>query len=231
MKGFVNPLITGAMIIITLYASTSDFVQNFGAKVYAQENDTLILDEMRAILRDQQSDISSIRNLSSAHLESSTQSSMSSTRLSIQGAYTSLSVFFIGIGLVVFGLRLTSRVAPQIGRAMTIMVWALTIPVLFLFAFFQYEVIVGNPPELFREDQPYLLLSFLMYIPTGIVLFLLLAQKRFIQAQAAQPAQGSNQAKKDDMFQELDRLASLKQQGLITEEEFQKLKTRLISSI
>ena len=46
--------------------------------------------------------------------------------------------------------------------------------------------------------------------------------------QAAQAAQASSQAKKDP-YQELERLGSLKQQGLITEEEFQKLKTRLLS--
>ena len=49
-------------------------------------------------------------------------------------------------------------------------------------------------------------------------------------AQAVQTAQASNQGKKDTL-QELERLGSLKQQGLITEEEFQKLKTRLLSSI
>jgi Short C-terminal domain len=36
---------------------------------------------------------------------------------------------------------------------------------------------------------------------------------------------------KKDIFQELERLGSLKQQGLITEEEFQKLKMRLLSGI
>ena len=49
------------------------------------------------------------------------------------------------------------------------------------------------------------------------------------QAQTAQ-ALASNQDKKDTI-QELERLGSLKQQGLITEEEFQKFKTRLLSSI
>jgi membrane protease subunit (stomatin/prohibitin family) len=57
------------------------------------------------------------------------------------------------------------------------------------------------------------------------------AQAQAAQAvQTAQAAQASNQGKKDTL-QELERLGSLKQQGLITEEEFQKLKTRLLSSI
>jgi hypothetical protein len=49
------------------------------------------------------------------------------------------------------------------------------------------------------------------------------------QVQAAQ-AQAPNQGKKDTI-QELERLGRLKQQGLITEEEFQKFKTQLLSSI
>jgi hypothetical protein len=57
-----------------------------------------------------------------------------------------------------------------------------------------------------------------------------LAQKRIMHAQAAQAAQGSNQGKKD-VSQELGRLDSLKQQGLITEEEFLNLKMRLLSGI
>jgi membrane protease subunit (stomatin/prohibitin family) len=53
------------------------------------------------------------------------------------------------------------------------------------------------------------------------------------QAQAARlasQAQLSNQGKKDT-FKELEKLGSLKQQGLITDEEFQKLKARLLSNI
>jgi len=52
------------------------------------------------------------------------------------------------------------------------------------------------------------------------------------QAQIDQAqAQVSNQGKKNNTIQELERLGSLKQQGLITEEEFQKLKMGLLSSI
>ena len=53
------------------------------------------------------------------------------------------------------------------------------------------------------------------------------------QAQAARlasQAQLFNQGKKDT-FKELEKLGSLKQQGLITDEEFQKLKAKLLSNI
>jgi competence protein ComGC len=254
MKGFLSSPLTGEMtiIIITLCAATFFFAPNFGAKAHAQENNssnnnTLILEDMRALMRDQQRDISSIRNTSSAQVETFTNVGATLAMLTTQGAYTALSVFFLGIGLVVFGLRLTTRTSPQVGRYFTIMVWALTIPVCILVGLFQYGLITGNSPLAFlRVEQPYSLLSFLMYIPIGIVIFVLLAQHRIMHAQAhaaqagqahaAQAAQaqaqakGSNQGKKD-VPQELERLGSLKQQGLITEEEFQKLKADLLSKM
>ncbi len=261
MKEFVSsPVMGKKIIIITLCAATFFLASNFGAKAYAQEinnnNNTLILEDMRTIMRDQQRDISSIRNTSSADVEALTNMGTNLAKLTTQGAYTALSVFFLGIGLVVFGLRLTTRTSPQIGRYFSIMVWALTIPVIILVGLFQYGLITGNSPLTFlRVEEPYSLLSFLMYVPIGIVVFMLLAQHKIMhaqaqaaqaaqahaaqaQAQAAQAAQAqaaqaaepkeSNQGKKD-VFQELERLGSLKQQGLITEEEFQKLKTQLLS--
>ena len=263
VKGFVSSSPTNKMMIIIIvyfvtFFSFSFFLfePNIGAKAYAQEinnNSTLILEDMRAILRDQQRDIASIRNTSSADVEALTNMGTNLAKLTTQGAYTALSVFFLGIGLVVFGLRLTTRTSPQIGRYFTIMVWALTVPVIILVILFQYGLITGN--SLFvslRIEEPYSLLSFLMYVPIGIVIFMLLAQHKIMhaQAQAAQAAQAhaaqvqaqahaaqvqaqakeSNQGK-NDVFQELERLASLKQQGLITEEEFQKLKTRLLSGV
>ncbi|MBV9178787.1 MAG: SHOCT domain-containing protein [Nitrososphaeraceae archaeon] len=61
------------------------------------------------------------------------------------------------------------------------------------------------------------------------------------KAQAAQAAEAAQAAhaqvtqatskNKNDMFQQLEKLASLKQQGILTEDEFQKMKARLLSSI
>jgi hypothetical protein len=258
MKRFVSPLVIRMMIIIITLCTVSFsfffFTPNFGAKAYAQEinndNSTLLLEDMRSIMRDQQRDITSIRNTSSVEAGALTQMAASSSRLAIQATYTALCVFFLGIGLVVFGLSLTTRSSPQIGKYFTITVWALTAPVIMLIGLFQYGAITGNNLlGVFRSD-PFLLLSFLMYIPIAIVVFLLLAQKKIMhvhevqaahaakvtqeahaaQARAQAAAQESSQVKKDP-YQDLERLVSLKQQGLISEEEFQKLKMRLLSGI
>ena len=242
MKGFVSSSSTIMMImiiiIITVYAATSSFFfePNFfgGVKAYAQENNsnsTLILEDMRAIMRDQQRDIASIRNTSSAELELIQNMlseqievlkdlNVTSTKLSIQGAYTALSVFFLGIGLVIFGLRLTSKVAPQIGRSMTIMVWALTAPVIILMGLFQYGEISGTR-LINLTEEPYFLLSFLLYIPIAIIIYLILEQKGITQDQGAHISRP---------ILEMEKLVRLKERGMITEEEFQKLKAELLAT-
>jgi hypothetical protein len=70
---------------------------------------------------------------------------------------------------VIFGLKLTTRGSPLIGRIFTIMVLALTIPVCFLVGFFQYGAITGNMLlNIPGSGEPYFILSFLLYIPIGI---------------------------------------------------------------
>jgi hypothetical protein len=245
----ISPLTSDMMIkiiIMTIYFATflsfsffsSFFAPNIGAKAYAQEDsnsndsNTLILEDMRAIMRDQQRDIASINNMTSAEvelmknveslqLEELRDINTVSTKLATQGAYTALSVFFLGIGLVVFGLRLTSKVAPRIGRSMNIMVWALTIPVIILVGLFQYGALTGNL-IISTSEEPFFLLSFLLYIPIAIVIFLLLAEKGFVQDQSAHIS---------GPILEMEKLVGLKERGMITEEEFQKLKAELMAKL
>ena len=242
VKGFVSsPLTNKIIIIITIcfatFFSFSFFflAPNIGAKAYAQEinnNSTLILEDMRAIMRDQQRDIASINNMTSAQveliknmeslqLEELKDINTVSTKLATQGAYTALSVFFLGIGLVVFGLRLTSKVAPRIGRSMTIMVWALTIPVIILIGLFQYGVLAGTS-IISMSEEPFFLLSFLLFIPIAIVIFLLVERRGIVQDQSAHIS---------GPILEMEKLVGLKERGMITEEEFQKLKAELLAKL
>ncbi len=213
---------------MTVYAATFFFflAPNIVAKVYAQEinnnnNNTLILEDMRAIMRDQQRDISSISNMTPAQLETLNEINDSSTKYAIQGAYTALSVFFLGIGLVIFGLRMTTKVSPQLGRRFTLMVWALTIPVIILIGLFQYGVITGTS-LISAGEEPFSLLSFLLYIPIAIVIFLLLEEKGIVQEQSAHIS---------GPILEMEKLVRLKERGMITEEEFQKLKAELMAKL
>ncbi|MFL6485743.1 MAG: SHOCT domain-containing protein [Nitrososphaera sp.] len=239
MKRFEIALMIGMMIVITTCAMTFLFLaSNFEAKAYAQENNinnndtTLILEDMRAIMRDQQRDMSSINNMTSTEVESIKNMTSvelevlkdintTSTKLAVQSAYTSISVFFLGISLVIFGLKLTSKVAPRIGRSMNIMVWALTVPVIILVGLYQYGEITGTPLVTVTEE-PYFLLSVLLYIPIAIVIFLLVEQRGIVQDQTTHISRP---------ILEMEKLVGLREKGLITEEEFQKLKTELLTKL
>lgn len=129
---------------------------------------------------------------------------------------------------MIFGLRMTTKVSPKLGRRFTLMVWALTLPVIILVGLFQYGEVTGNTAlALFESEEPYFILTFLLYIPIGILLFLLFEQKAIVAAEAENTAR----QKKGDRIHEIEKLVELKERGGITEEEFQKLKTELLAKL
>jgi hypothetical protein len=165
------------------------------------------------------SQISEIRNMTVTEMAVLGEISLTSTKLATQGAYTAMSVFFLGISLVIFGLRLTTRSLGHMGKYFTVMIWALTLPVVVLIGLYQIGVMFEGTLDLAGSDEPFFLLSFLMYIPIGIVLFLLLAERRISHIKAfAEPAST------DGLLLKLERLSSLKEKGVITEDELVKLK-------
>ena len=115
--------------------------------------------------------------------QTSTQNKMfdkmatSLSKSSTQGTYTALSVFFLGISLAVCGLRMTMKGVQNFGRYFNLMILALTIPVLVLVAIYQIGIATDNRIMFYVPDEPYLAISFLLYIPIGIVLFLLVSHK------------------------------------------------------
>jgi hypothetical protein len=152
---------------------------------------------------------------------------LTSTKLATQGAYTALSVFFLGVALVIFGLRLTTKGITHLGKYFTLMVWALTIPVMILISVFQVGIVTNSAVKFHETEEPFFILSFLMYIPMGIILFLLIEQKKIIRSQTARL---TDQAERN-LIQELEKIFTMKEKGMISNEEFQKLKTELLAKL
>ncbi len=152
---------------------------------------------------------------------------LTSTKLATQGAYTALSVFFLGVALVIFGLRMTTKGITHLGKYFTLMVWALTIPVMILISVFQVGIVTNSAVKFHETEEPFFILSFLMYIPIGIILFLLIEQKKIIRSQAARL---TDQAERN-LIQELEKIFTMKEKGMISNEEFQKLKTELLAKL
>lgn len=152
---------------------------------------------------------------------------LTSTKLATQGAYTALSVFFLGVALVIFGLRLTTKGITHMGKYFTLMVWALTIPVMILISVFQVGIVTNSAVKFHETEEPFVILSFLMYIPIGIILFLLIQQKKIIRSQAARLTDQTER----NLIQELEKIFTMKEKGMISNEEFQKLKTELLAKL
>ena len=152
---------------------------------------------------------------------------LTSTKLATQGAYTALSVFFLGVALVIFGLRLTTKGITHMGKYFTLMVWALTIPVMILVSVFQVGIVTNSVIKFHETDEPFFILSLLMYIPIGIILFLLIQQKKIIRSQAARLTDQTER----NLIQELEKIFTMKEKGMISNEEFQKLKTELLAKL
>ena len=77
--------------------------------------------------------------------------------------------------MVVLGLRMSLKGLQNFGRYFNLMVWALTIPVLVIIIIYQIGIATGNRIMIYASDEPYLVISFLLYIPLRIIIFLLLA--------------------------------------------------------
>jgi putative oligomerization/nucleic acid binding protein len=135
---------------------------------------------------------------------------------------------------VIFGLRLTAaRGLGPMGKFFTVMIVALTVPPMILIALFQIIAVTHSPIRLTETEEPFFILSFLMYIPIGIILFLLTQQKKIVshaQAAAAKATQATEHTERN-LVRELEEVSALKDKGLITDEEFQRIKTRLLSKL
>jgi hypothetical protein len=128
---------------------------------------------------------------------------------------------------VIFGLRLTTKGITHLGKYFTLMVWALTIPVMILISVFQVGIVTNSAVKFHETEEPFFILSFLMYIPIGIILFLLIEQKKIIRSQAARLTDQTER----NLIQELEKIFTMKEKGMISNEEFQKLKTELLAKL
>jgi hypothetical protein len=213
------------IVVLLLGNVAMQIAQN---KSYAQDNTTTILNDVRSALQNDRADLAEVRNMTTRELAVLEEINLTSTKLATQGAYTALSVFFLGIALVIFGLRLTTRNITNLGRYFTMMIWALTLPVMVLISIFQIGLVTNSPIRLTETEEPFFVLSFLMYIPIGIILFLLLQQKRITYSLAATNGQDKTA---NNTLQELEKILLLKEKGLFTDEEFQKAKASLLAKL
>jgi hypothetical protein len=215
------------LVVILMLFTNIAFGSGIEEKASAQENSTAVLDDVRTMLRDDRAELSEMKDMTAREIAILSEINLTSTKLATQGAYTAISVFFLGIALVIFGLRLTTKGIAHLGKYFTLMVWALTIPVLILVSVFQVGIVTNSAVKFHETEEPFFILSFLMYVPIGIILFLLIEQKKIIRSQAARLTEQTEK----NLIQELEKIFTMKENGMISNEEFQKLKTQLLAKL
>ena len=167
----------GVIIIVLICAGIFFVTLVLGADTYGQENTSAALSDTQTS-SNQTSELALIQNITSTQNKVFQKMAESITKSSTQGAITAMSVFFLGIALVVLGLRMTSKAPQNFGKYFNLMVWALTIPVLVIIVVYQIGIVTNSPIMFYASGEPYILISSLMYIPLGIVLFLMITHSR-----------------------------------------------------
>lgn len=95
---------------------------------HGQENSTIDLREIQTMLNNQTHDLGVIKNITSAQNKVLEKVTTTLSKSATQGAYTALSVFFLGISLVVLGLKMSFKGLQNFGRYFNLMVWASRYP-------------------------------------------------------------------------------------------------------
>jgi hypothetical protein len=95
--------------------------------------------------------------------------------------FTTLSVFFLGVTLIIYGLKLTLRAPKQTSRYLKVVMWALITPVIALIAIYQIGTLLGTSIEIYKADEPFFFISVLLLIPVAIIIFLLIAERKLMQ--------------------------------------------------
>ena len=128
-----------------------------------------------------QSDIKDIKKLTSEEVQLLKSLGQEFSRTATQSQFAALGIFLLGISLIIYGLRLTLRATDkQTSRYFKAMIWALIIPVIALIAIYQLGILLGVPILTYRVNEPFFFVSILLLIPAIIIIFLLIAERRWM---------------------------------------------------
>ena len=126
-------------------------------------------------------DIKAIRNSTSAQAKVLKSIAQGFAISSAQIMFVTLAVFLLGVTLVIYGLRLTLRGAKQTSRYFKVIMCALLSPVILIIMAYQLGIAFSAPLEIYKIAPPLLIISLLLWIPTGVIIFLLVADRKLMQ--------------------------------------------------
>lgn len=171
-------------VILFSYVMNSDKTVAVSETTHSQLKSTSSTDQiirLQSLKSNQSDDIKAIRNSTSAQVEVLKSIAQGFQIASAQIMFTTLAVFLLGVTLIIYGLRLTLRAPKQTSRYFKAMMCALLSPVIVIVLAYQLGIAFGAPLEIYKIAQPLLIISLLLWIPTGIIIFLLVADRKLMQ--------------------------------------------------
>lgn len=179
------------LTFVTLNMILLAYVTNIDRTIAASEtthtqlksisNSTDQMARLQSLISNQSDDIKAIRNSTAAEVQLFKSITQGSAKTSTQIMFTTLSVFFLGVTLIIYGLKLTLRAPKQTSRYLKVVMWALITPVIALIAIYQIGTLLGTPIEIYKADEPFFFISVLLLIPVAIIIFLLIAERKLMQ--------------------------------------------------
>ena len=169
---------------MTNFDRSMDFMaaatKNSQVNTFATLIDQVALQE-RNISSNQSGDITAIKNSMSEEVQLLRNMTQGFAKSSTQASFAALCVFLLGLTLLLYGLKLTMKATSKVtSMYFRIMMLALLIPVIIVIAIYQLGIVAGITFEFTKAAEPFFFISLILLIPTGIVIFLLVVEKRLL---------------------------------------------------
>ena len=133
--------------------------------------------QLKNIASNQSSDIKEMKKLMSQEVQLLKSMGQEFDKTATQSSFAALGVFFLGLTLVIFGLKLTLKATDRrTSRYFKVMMLGLIIPVIALLAGYQ----TGIP--IYKAGDSFFFISILLIIPTAMVIFLIAAEGKLVAA-------------------------------------------------
>ena len=167
--------------ILLGYVTNSDRTIEALKAALPLSNSTDQLVRLQSVISNHSDDIKAIRNSTSAQVQVLKSIAQGFAISSAQIMFATLAVFLLGVTLVIYGLRLTLRGPKQTSRYFKAIMCALLSPVIVIIMAYQLGIAFSAPLEIYKIAPPLLIISLLLWIPTGVIIFLLVADRKLMQ--------------------------------------------------
>jgi len=169
------------LTLVTVNAILLGYISNGDRTLEAALPQNNSINRLQSSISNQSDDIKSIRNSTSAEVQVLESIAQGFQITSSQIMFTTLTVFLLGVTLIIYGLRLSLRAPRQTSRYFKAMMCALISPVIVIITAYQLGIAFQAPLEIYKIAPPLLLISLLLWIPIGVIIFLFVVDNRLMR--------------------------------------------------